>query len=103
MWYFHKKGISPFCSIESGSRMMGQSQQQYATKGTFSLHHINTILDWPHLTKKTAELLSWAINGRKKRNEIHEKLKQLLWRGDITAAIAFLDALPVTQRYGMEP
>lgn len=51
------------------------------------------ILDWPHLVKKTGELLSSAIKGKDKRNEIHERLKYLLWRGDVTEAIAFLSAL----------
>lgn len=83
-------GAYPLVFFADGARIIKNTVEEY-----FQFAPYKYILDWPHLTKKTAELLSSAINGRKKRNEIHEKLKQLLWRGDITAAIAFLDTLPV--------
>jgi len=53
------------------------------------------ILDWPHLAKKSAELLSSAIKGKDKRNEVHEEVKKRLWLGDVNAAVDFLDAIPV--------
>ena len=82
-------GAYPLVFFADGARNIKNTIEDY-----FSFSQYKYILDWPHLTKKTAELLSSAILGKDKRNEIHEKLKQFLWRGDVVQALAFLDTLP---------
>ena len=39
-------------------------------------------------------MLSSSIQGKHKRNEVHAKLKQFLWRGDVGKGLRFLDNLP---------
>jgi len=61
----------------------------YSWKGNMGI-----ILDWYHLGKKCGELLSQAMNGRKLRNEVLNKLKPLLWYGLTDKAIEFLREIP---------
>jgi len=56
--------------------------------------NIGIILDWYHLGKKCGELLSQAMNGRKLRNEILNKIKPLLWYGLTDKAIDLLLGIP---------
>ncbi|MCP4649576.1 MAG: hypothetical protein GY853_05795, partial [PVC group bacterium] len=56
--------------------------------------NIGIILDWYHLGKKCGELLSQAMNGRKLRNEVLNKLKPLLWYGLTDKAIDLLLGIP---------
>lgn len=56
--------------------------------------NIGIILDWYHLSKKCGELLSQAMNGRKLRNEVLNKLKPLLWYGLTDKAIDLLLGIP---------
>ncbi|MCI5148705.1 MAG: hypothetical protein D3916_04830 [Candidatus Electrothrix sp. MAN1_4] len=60
----------------------------------FWKRNMGIILDWYHLCKKCGELLSLAMNGRKLRNEVLNKLKPLLWYGLTDKAIEFLRELP---------
>jgi len=61
------------------------------------LSSVRVILDWHHLDKKCGEVLSSAIKGRKLRNEHWEQLKRLLWYGAVPKAIAYLEAIDITQ------
>jgi len=61
----------------------------------FSWHkRVIIILDWYHLQKKCAELLSMALAGRKIRNEVLAKIKSLLWHGLVDETISYLSNLP---------
>ena len=55
-------------------------------KDLFGFRPYRIILDWYHLQKKCAGHLSMAIKGTKRRNEILERLKALLWVGDVKGA-----------------
>ena len=56
--------------------------------------NMGIILDWYHLGKKCGELLSQAMNGRKLRNEVLNKLKPLLWYGFTDKAMEYLREVP---------
>ena len=60
----------------------------------FSFHPYIAILDWYHLKKKCQELLSMALRGKEKRNEVLEKLLRILWTGNVDGALDYLRALP---------
>lgn len=60
----------------------------------FSFHPYIAILDWYHLKKKCQELLSMALRGKEKRNEVLEKLLRILWTGNVDGALDYLKALP---------
>jgi hypothetical protein len=81
-------GPYPLVFFADGAKVIKNAIEDY-----FGFASYRLILDWPHLTKKTAELLSSSIKGRDKRNEIHGLVKTFLWRGDVSAAIALLDEL----------
>jgi len=67
----------------------------YSTmKRIFRFLPIKFILDWYHVDKKLKERLSMGMNGYKLRNAFLEDLRPVLWKGDVTAAIALLKALP---------
>jgi len=51
------------------------------------------ILDWYHLLEKVKQRLSMGMKGYKVRNAFIDLLQPVLWRGDITAAIAMLEGL----------
>jgi len=55
--------------------------------------NIGIILDWYHLEKKCKEQLSIALKGRFIRNEILDKLKPLLWYGQIDKAVVYLEEI----------
>ena len=59
-------------------------------KDFFGFRPYRIILDWYHLQKKCGEYLSMAIKGTKNRNEILERLKALLWVGDVKGARVLL-------------
>ncbi len=60
----------------------------------FSWHEkLIIILDWYHLQKKCAELLSMALHGRKIRNEVLTKIMSLLWHGLADEAISYISSL----------
>ena len=58
------------------------------------------ILDWHHLAKKCAEMLSLSIKGKDLRNHHVAKLKRCLWYGDVQAAIAYLPLPPQIESLG---
>ncbi len=51
---------------------------------------LQIILDWPHLVKKCQELLSMALTGRERRNQVLKPLLRLLWLGCVERAIQLL-------------
>ena len=63
-------------------------------EAVFSFHGYSIILDWYHLKKKCMELLSMAIRGTDKRNQVLEKLLRFLWVGDVSGAKSYLAARP---------
>jgi len=81
-------GIYPITFFADGAKNIKNTVSDY-----FGFVPYKYILDWPHLIKKTAELLSSSIQGRHKRNEVHEKLKLFLWQGDVAQSLLFLDSL----------
>ena len=54
---------------------------------------IQLILDWYHLEEKCKSLLSMALKGRDRRNQILNQLLPLLWLGCVDRAIALLRAI----------
>jgi len=60
----------------------------------FGWRPFEVVLDWHHLSKKCAERLSLIMKGSKSRNEMLKILSKLLWRGEVDAAITFLQNLP---------
>lgn len=61
----------------------------------FEFRPYSVILDWYHLKKRCQEYLSMSVTGgKKKRNEILQKLLRILWAGNVDEAIHYLDALP---------
>ena len=55
---------------------------------------VRLILDWYHLRKKCAELLSRALRGRHRRNAVLDDLLPFLWLGNVDEAIAYLRDVP---------
>ena len=76
----------------------GEKSLKNALIETFAWHPaIAVILDWHHIEKKCAELLSMAVNGRKLRNEHLEQVTRLLWYGATQSAINYLKQIPTCQ------
>lgn len=60
----------------------------------FTFHSYTIILDWFHLKKRCQEYLSMSIKGGKeKRNAILQKVLRILWAGNVTGAIQYLNGL----------
>ena len=76
----------------------GEKSLKKALVKAFSWHPaIVVILDWHHIEKKCAELLSMAVKGRKLRNEHLEQVTKLLWYGATQSAIDYLKQIPSCQ------
>ncbi len=61
----------------------------------FPFLHFRLYLDWYHLEKKTRELLSMAVKGKKdERTRIREEVNQRLWAGNIDDAVSYIRDLP---------
>jgi len=58
---------------------------------------LQLILDWYHLQEKCCTLLSVALKGRDRRNQVLEHLLPLLWLGLVDRAIALLQAIDPNQ------
>lgn len=72
----------------------GERSLNNALLAAFSWHpKVRIILDWYHLTKKCADLLSRALNDRHIRNKHLSQMKHVLWYGAVDAAIAYLRTL----------
>jgi hypothetical protein len=56
----------------------------------FGKLNFKVLLDWYHLDKKCLEQLSMALKGSKIRNECMNKLRPLLWFGNVDKAIQLL-------------
>jgi hypothetical protein len=54
---------------------------------------VQLLLDWPHLEEKCKRLLSMALTGRDRRNQLLDQLLPLLWLGCVDRAIALLQAV----------
>ena len=72
----------------------GETSLFTTIKKVFGFLPIKFILDWYHVDKKLKERLSMGMNGYKLRNAFLEKLRPLLWKGDVDGAIALLKNLP---------
>lgn len=73
----------------------GEKSLKNALVEAFSWHPaVFVILDWHHIEKKCAELLSMALKGRKLRNEHLEQVTRLLWYGATQSAIDYLRHIP---------
>ena len=87
--------------LESGSlqgkKLMffsdGAANIRAALKAVFGFRPYEVILDWYHLCKKLGELLSMSICGTKERNEILDKLKRILWVGNVEGALRYLEGI----------
>ena len=64
----------------------------------FEWNDAQIILDWHHLAKKCAELLSMGMRNRKYRNNVLPELKRLLWLGLVDQAIDYLDSIAKNQK-----
>jgi hypothetical protein len=60
-------GLYPLIFFADGAKNIKTVVAEY-----FGFIPYKYILDWPHLAKKSAELLSSAIRGKDRRNEVHE-------------------------------
>lgn len=58
---------------------------------------LQLILDWYHLQQKCYDLLSVALKGHNRRNQVLEQLLPLLWLGAVERAIALLQAIDPAQ------
>jgi hypothetical protein len=75
----------------------GQRSLQDAIRRCFAWHPaVRLILDWYHLRKKCANLLSLAMTGRKVRNAALPQVLHLLWYGQVDQAQTFLDKMEST-------
>lgn len=58
---------------------------------------LQLVLDWVHLQDKCHTLLSIALKGRDRRNQVLEQLLPLLWLGLVERAIALLQSIDPAQ------
>ena len=77
--------------------MDGETALFSSINKTFGFLPIKIILDWYHLDKKVKERLSSGMAGYKVRNPFLEKIRPLLWNGDVSAAVTLLKSLPEKQ------
>lgn len=64
----------------------------------FAFRSYTIILDWYHLKKRCQEYLSMSIKGGKeKRNLILQKVLRILWAGNVTDAVRYLEGLDKAQ------
>ena len=76
----------------------GQRSLQGAIRRCFAWHPaVVLILDWYHLRKKCATLLSLAMTGRDPRNTALKSVLHLLWYGLVDQAQAMLNDLDQAQ------
>lgn len=76
----------------------GELSLKNALVAAFSWHPaVAAILDWHHIGKKCAELLSMAVKGRNLRNEHLDQVTRLLWYGATQSAIEYLKQIPAHQ------
>ena len=69
----------------------GERSLNSALLGAFSWHSkVRVILDWYHLTKKCADMLSRALNNKEIRKQHLSKMTHILWYGAVDEAIAYL-------------
>lgn len=54
---------------------------------------VQIILDWHHLEKRSKEVLSMALKGRKARNAVLDELLPYLWHGCVDTAIDMLNKI----------
>jgi len=63
----------------------------------FSFLKIKVILDWYHLQKKMAEVMSSICNNRHYRNDMLRGIMPVLWKGNVDEAIKILIAIDITK------
>lgn len=90
-----------FCFYVDGERSLNN-----ALLAAFSWHSkVRIILDWYHLTKKCADMLSRALNDTEIRRKHLSQMKHILWYGAVDEAIAYLreiDPLHVKEQAAIE-
>ena len=59
----------------------------------FSFRPYRVILDWYHLKKRCQEYLSMSFRSREEKNQKLHKLLRILWAGNVTEAIQYLQNL----------
>jgi hypothetical protein len=103
------RAYAPLCvavaAVLSANRLLGMhacllSDGETKLRGDFmpalgkfvaSLHHV---LDWHHLAKRCAGLLSSACKGKDIRNIHKNAILRLLWFGCVDSAIDYVNAIP---------
>lgn len=75
----------------------GDTEIKKSIKTVFAWRSYRIILDWYHLKKKCQERLSVAMKGREIRNEVLQKVLQLLWVGKVESAIVYLKKLDINK------
>lgn len=84
----------------------GERSLNNALLAAFSWHsRVRVILDWYHLTKKCADMLSRALNDTEIRRKHLSQMKHILWYGAVDEAIAYLreiDSLHVKEQAAIE-
>lgn len=78
------------CLISDGERKIREVFIEILAPIFGSLHHV---LDWHHLERRVAQMLSLSIKGTDIRNAHLKKLKHLLWFGCTSSAIEYLKAI----------
>lgn len=68
----------------------GASNIRTKVKEIFGFRQYEIRLDWFHLCKKLEQLLSMGIRSTEKRNEILDKLKKILWAGNVDHALKYI-------------
>ena len=71
----------------------GASNLRKSFRDVFGFCQYKVFLDWFHLCKKLSELLSMSLRNRKTRNEVLDKLKRILWAGNVDDAIAYIKGI----------
>lgn len=68
----------------------GAANIRTKVKEIFGFRLFEIRLDWFHLLKKLEQLLSMGIRSTEKRNEILNKLKNILWAGNVDRALEYI-------------
>ena len=81
--------------LSKGITVLGDGARwirQFFAERLTTFPHKELVLDWYHLVKKCSELTSMICHGRKAKAGLMGRLLPRLWRGQVDAAIAHLEA-----------
>ena len=79
------------CLLSDGETKLRDDFMPALRKVVASLHHV---LDWYHLAKRCAALLSSACKGKDIRNMHKNEILRFLWFGCVDSAIDYVKAIP---------